>query len=189
MSFADKLTFLRILLTPLFVFLLFRFHDPNSPIRYMILLVFGIAVLTDFFDGLVARIKKEKSPIGEIIDPLADKLLLFSSFIFIYLLHDSLPLHFKIPLWLILLVITRDMCLLTGVAIMYVFKQNISIKPSIWGKLTTFFQMLTILTILLDFSMTNIVWTIAAIFTIISGLEYLLRGVKILYGKVNTATS
>lgn len=185
MSLADKLTILRILLIPVFVSLLFYF-DVNRPyMRYVLLLVFGVAVLTDFFDGLVARIKKEKSEIGQVIDPLADKLLLLTAFIALYALRNSLPLEHKIPLWVVLVIVSRDLIILLGVAILHFIKMEIPIAPSMWGKFTTFFQMLTILCVIMNVPFSNFIWTTAVICTLISGAGYFTRGVKSISAKIN----
>jgi cardiolipin synthase len=140
--------------------------------------VFTLAVLTDFFDGLVARIKKEKSELGQIIDPLADKLLLVTAFISLYLLD------FKIPLLIVLVVVSRDAVMLLGFFIIYFLKIELPIAPSMWGKLTTFFQMMTIFCVLLDFPFAQIVWTAAAIFTLISGIAYFARGVRAINDRI-----
>lgn len=184
MSLADKLTILRILLIPVFVSLLFYFNEARLYLRYVLLAVFGIAVLTDFFDGLVARIKKEKSEIGQVIDPLADKLLLLTAFIALYALRKSLPLSHEIPLWVVLIIVSRDLIILLGVMLLYFMKIEIPIAPSMWGKFTTFFQMITVLVVILDIPFSNFIWTLAVIFTLISGIGYFARGVKSINAKV-----
>ena len=178
MSFADKLSLLRILLIPFFIALLFYFNDERLFLKYATVAVFGLAILTDFFDGLVARIKKEKSQLGKVIDPLADKLLLLTAFIALYALRTSLPLAFKIPLGVVLVVVSRDLIILLGVIILHFLKLEVPIDPSWWGKLTTFSQMSTILSVLLELPIAPIVWNIAVFFTIISGVGYIVRGVR-----------
>lgn len=178
MSFADKITSIRILLIPFFVSLLFYFNQENSYLRYVIVGVFGLAVLTDFFDGFLARIKKEKSEIGAIIDPLADKLLLLTAFISLYALRATLPLKFSIPLVVVLVVVSRDCIILFGVLVLHLLKIELRIFPSLWGKFTTFFQMITILSVLLDSPFSPLIWKIALIFTIISGADYFWRGIQ-----------
>ncbi|MFA6281209.1 MAG: CDP-alcohol phosphatidyltransferase family protein [Candidatus Omnitrophota bacterium] len=185
MSLADKLTILRILLIPVFVSLLFYFDTNRLYLRYVVLLVFGVAVLTDFFDGLVARIKKEKSEIGQVIDPLADKLLLLTAFIALYALRKSLPLEFQIPLWVVLVIVSRDLLIMLGVGILYFLKIEIPIAPSMWGKLTTFFQMFTVLCVIMNVPFSNFIWTAAVIFTLISGAGYFIRGFKSISSKIN----
>lgn len=185
MSLADKLSILRILLIPFFVACLLYFNSHNLFLRYVAIALFGVAVLTDFFDGLVARLKNEKSPIGQVIDPLADKLLLITAFISLYALRGTLPLEFKIPLWVILVIISRDFIILLGVLILNFLKIDPPIAPSLWGKLTTFFQMFTILSVLMNFSFCPLIWTAAVIFTLISGIGYFIRGIR----AINVKTS
>ena len=174
MSLADKVSIIRILLIPFFVSFLIvykRFDLDYS--RYIALSIFIIAVLTDFFDGLVARIKKEKSEIGKVIDPLADKMLLITAFVSLYFLKFSL-----LPWWVVLVVVSRDIIILIGVFILNFLKIEIIILPSIWGKLTTFFQMMTIISVLSGFVFSYIIGFLAVFFTLASGIGYVKRGVK-----------
>lgn len=182
MSFADKVSAIRIILIPVFVSLLI-YSGSHPFLKDAALGLFIIAVLSDFFDGLVARIKKEKSEIGQIIDPLADKLLLLTSFISLYLLRKTLPLRFEMPLGIVLIVVSRDLVILTGVTVFQLLKTEIHVVPSLWGKLTTFFQMFTVLSLLSNISFFPWVWKIAAVFTLISGADYFLRGVKAINGR------
>ncbi|RKY39739.1 MAG: CDP-diacylglycerol--glycerol-3-phosphate 3-phosphatidyltransferase, partial [Candidatus Omnitrophota bacterium] len=109
MSFADKLSLVRIIFVPIFVSLLL--YSKSFPFLKKIAIgVFVLAVLSDFLDGLVARIKKEKSSIGVVLDPLADKLLLITAFITLYLLK-VFPYP---PLWLVIIVVSRDFIILLG---------------------------------------------------------------------------
>jgi cardiolipin synthase len=168
MSFADKLSILRIILIPVFISLLI-YSRSNQHIWYLPVVVFIIAVLTDFFDGLVARIKKEKSDIGKVLDPLADKLLLLTAFVSLRMLG------FPLPLWVVSIVVSRDLIILLGIVILHFLKIDIPIAPSKWGKLTTFFQILTVILILLHSVFPKVIlivaWSLAVIFTLISGVE------------------
>jgi len=172
MNLADKVTSIRIILIPVFVSLLI-YSQAHPALRAFAVVVFILAVLSDFFDGLAARIKKEKSEIGQVIDPLADKLLLLTAFISLYLLPS-----FKIYLWVVLIVVSRDLVILLGLGILRFLKIEVDISPSIWGKLTTFFQMFTVLWILIGAPYYFFICALAVIFTLISGADYFLRGVK-----------
>ena len=182
MSLADKVSSVRIVLIPVFVSLLIysRYHPF---LRYLAVGVFVLAVLSDFFDGLVARIKKEKSELGQIIDPLADKLLLLSAFVSLYLLH------FSIYLWLVLVVVSRDLIILLGAVVLHLLKIEVTIAPSIFGKLTTFFQMFTILWILLGIPYYFFISFTAVVFTLVSGVDYFLRGLKAVNAKNHSSGS
>lgn len=177
MSLADKVTTVRFILIPVFVSLLI-YSKSHAYLKYWAVAVFVVAILSDFFDGLVARIKKEKSDIGQVIDPLADKLLLITAFISLYLLRDNLPFKFTMPMGVVLVVVSRDLIILLGVLIMHFLKINVTIDPSAWGKCTTFFQMFTILSLLLDVPFFPWIWKAAVVFTLISGIDYFLRGVR-----------
>lgn len=184
MSFADKISSIRIILIPIFVSLLI--YSQNYPerayLRYLAVAVFALAVLSDFFDGMVARIKKEKSELGQIIDPLADKLLLLTAFIVLFLLPN-----FKVGLWLVLIVVSRDLVILFGFLTLKLLKVEVVIAPSIWGKFTTFSQMAVIFWVMLKMPYCGQVSFIAAAFTLISGLDYFLRGVKAVNGSGTSA--
>lgn len=181
MSLADKLTSVRIILIPVFVSLLI-YSRSHSYLRRFAIAVFAVAVLSDFLDGWVARMRKEKSDIGQIIDPLADKMLLLTAFISLYVLRNSLPLEFQMPLGIVLVVVSRDLIILLGVVLLHFLKVELTIAPSIWGKLTTFSQMFTVLCLLLNLSFFPWIWKAALIFTLISGVDYFLRGVKAING-------
>ncbi len=181
MSLADKISSIRIILIPVFVSLLI-YSGVKPHLRSAAIAVFLLAILSDFFDGLVARIKKEKSELGQIIDPLADKSLLLVTFITLYLLP-----HFSVYLWLVLVVVSRDVVILLGVWILNRLKIEVKIEPTIWGKLTTFFQMFTALWILLGAPYYFFICLLAVIFTLISGFDYFLRGARAINVHVNSS--
>ena len=183
MSFADKVSSIRIILIPVFVSLLI-YSRSYPTCRAIAVGVFILAVLTDFFDGFVARIKKEKSELGQIIDPLADKLLLLTAFLTLYLLPN-----FNVYLWLVLVVVSRDVIILIGFGILRFLKIDIDISPSWWGKLTTFFQMFTVLWILIGMPYYFFICLAAVIFTAISGIDYFLKGAKEINAKINSSHS
>ncbi|MBN3040186.1 MAG: CDP-alcohol phosphatidyltransferase family protein [Candidatus Omnitrophica bacterium] len=183
MSLADKVSSIRIILIPVFVSLLI-YSQSKPSLRTLAVIVFVLAILSDFFDGLVARIKKEKSELGQIIDPLADKLLMLTAFITLYLLPN-----FTIYLWLVLVVVSRDIIMLLGFIILHFLKIEITITPTMWGKLTTFFQMFTILWILIGWPHYFFICLFAVLFTLISGLDYFLRGAKEINAKNNLSVN
>ncbi len=188
MSLADKLTTIRIILIPVFISLLI-YSQSHHYLRHLATTVFLLAIASDFFDGLAARIRKEKSEFGQVLDPVADKLLLFAAFISLYVFRDTLPLNFKMPLGLILVVVSRDLIILLGVVIINVLKKEAFMEPSSWGKLTTFSQMFTILALLLNSPLFPWIWKGAAIFTLVSGVDYFLRGVRVLNGSGKSSNS
>lgn len=101
------------------------------------LIVFFIAGLTDTLDGTIARYFGQSSKIGRLMDPLADKLFTGISFVILSAFRGELP---HIPLWLMAAVILRDVLILAGSLVVYRTSRNSSFKPSIYGKLNTFFE-------------------------------------------------
>ncbi len=179
MTIADKLSILRIILIPAFLLFLFYSHD-RSFLRYWAIGVFALAVLTDFFDGLAARIKNENSQFGMVLDPVADKLLMISAFLALYFLK------FDIPLWVVLIAVSRDLLILIGMSVLSFLKVDILIAPTIWGKVTTGLQMATVLAVLLDLSLKHYIWSAAALATIISGVGYVKRAIQAVNAAENT---
>jgi len=170
-NIPNILTVIRILLVPLFVIFLLKnmFH--------FALLVFTIAAISDCFDGLIARYLNQRTVLGAYLDPLADKLLLSSSFIILAAIKS-------IPKWLAVIVISRDILIMLGVAIFAMTDIKFEIRPRITSKLTTVFQICTIFLVLLDpkIPIENllewILYWITAGFTILSGFHYTYIGMN-----------
>ncbi len=178
MNLANKITILRILLTPVFIGTVLYYRPEHDYLRFIALGVFVIAVVTDALDGFLARVLKQKTLLGTILDPIADKLLLITAFIGL----ANWPAEIRLPLWMPIIVVSRDFCIVLGVIVVFVMYGNIDIKPSPLGKVTTFFQMATIISVLLLYKRSNYIWTIAVIFTALSGIDYLVRGTRLMNG-------
>ena len=172
MGLANWLTIIRILLIPVFVTLLV-YRRPGPA-----LLVFGAAAFTDLLDGWAARHWKDESTLGAFLDPMADKLLLTASFVTLTYLK-------ALPFWIAAVVISRDVILVTGTLLIYMLGGRIHPHPTWAGKAATFFQVLTVLTGLLarffqvQLAPRPMLW-LAAGFTIISGLQYIVQGMRFL---------
>jgi len=172
MGLANWLTVLRILLIPVFVTLLV--YGQRGPA----LLVFLAAALTDWLDGYVARQQGSQSRLGAFLDPLADKLLLVSSFVTLTWLR-------ALPFWIAAVVISRDVILMVGALAIHMAGGRITPRPTRAGKLATFFQVLTVLTgLLAPFydvpGLDRLVLWLAAGFTVGSGLQYIVQGMGFL---------
>ncbi len=172
-SIPNILTVIRILLTPLFVIFLLR------NLFSFALLVFTIAAISDALDGLFARYFNQHTALGAYLDPIADKLLLTSAFV-------SLAILKIVPGWLTVIVISRDILILLGVAIFAMTNINFEVKPSIASKCTTVAQLSTVFLALLhpklpDLYMIqlSLYWLTAGL-TIISGLHYIYIGMNII---------
>jgi len=183
MNIANKISTFRILSVPFFIAsLLYYRHPEREFLRWVAFAIFMIAVVSDAVDGYIARKSKEKSRAGLVLDPLGDKVLLMSSFLCLSFLNEF-PLRF--PLWVTFIVISRDAIILLGAVVVYIVKQNIDIRPTVWGKLTTIFQMCAVTAVLLQWDLSYLFWSLAVFFTVLSGLDYVRRGFKTLYAADN----
>lgn len=185
MNFANKISTFRILSVPFFIASLVYYVPERDYLRFVALIIFCLAVISDAVDGYIARTSKQQSKAGLVLDPLADKLLLISAFICLNLI-DRFPSGIRFPLWVSLIVVSRDALILLGAVVVYMVKQNIDISPTKWGKLTTTFQMLSVIAVLLQWRFSPILWGIAVFFTVISGADYIKRGFKTLYAVDNS---
>jgi cardiolipin synthase len=174
-NIPNTLTLLRILLTPLFaIFLIKHLFD-------FALLVFAIAALSDGVDGFIARVFRQKTTLGAFLDPAADKLLLVTAFV-------TLAIQEQIPSWLSVLVITRDVIILSGVALFTITGRTFVPKPSILSKITTVAQLACVLFVLMRhhapeiarFHIQSPLFWFAAGVTMVSGFQYIYRGLNIL---------
>ncbi len=183
MNFANKISTFRILTVPFFIASLIYYSSDRDYLRFLALGIFVLGIISDAVDGYIARKSKQQSKAGLVLDPLGDKLLLMGAFI---VLSPISKLPLKFPLWVTLIVISRDAIILLGAVVVYIVKQNIDAYPTRWGKLTTTFQMLSVVAVLIQFRAAYIVWWIAVFFTVISGIDYIRRGFKILYATDNS---
>ncbi len=182
MTLANKITFLRICLTPLFgVFgLLYAWllsHGIARPgLRITVIIIFFLAAASDGLDGFVARHFNQKTRLGAILDPVADKLLIFVALILLSI--DWWPNHF--PIWYPMVVMTRDLGLLLGFAVLTQTGHSPQVRPSWPGKLTTALQLASIAWILLGFTSLPSVYLAvpAATAAIGSGIDYLIKGFR-----------
>jgi len=147
--------------------------------RYCAAFLFIFTVLLDAVDGYIARTRQQITRLGTVMDPLADKALLLSGLI---LLAAPSVAAFRpdLPVWFVVLVISRDVLLVLGATIIQLTVGNVVVRPRISGKLTTFFQMLIIAWVLLGFTQIGfvyIIWT-AALFTLASGVQYIFDGIR-----------
>lgn len=179
MTLANRLSLFRILSVPFFVGTLIYYNSQRDYLRWIALIIFCLAALSDLLDGFVARKLNQKNTFGAIIDPLADKVLLIAAFITVASLKSSIG-EFRLPAWVPIIVISRDAIILLGVALLYTIKKEFEILPTPLGKSTTFFQMLTIAAILAHFNTAHLILILAVIFTVASGIQYIANGIKLM---------
>jgi CDP-diacylglycerol--glycerol-3-phosphate 3-phosphatidyltransferase len=179
MTTANKITIFRILLIPFFVVeVLYYVKGGNETNRLLALLSFAVASICDGVDGYIARRYNQRSELGAILDPLADKLLLVSGIV--VLSFDHRPRVQIIPLWLTGTIIGRDILLLAGLIVIQMTVGKVKVHPRILGKVATVLQMAVVLWILLQWSEKWLpAWCLgAAIATGVSGLLYVWDGTR-----------
>ncbi len=177
MTSANYFTLLRVLMIPLLVLLLL-YDFPRWALA-----VFLLAGLSDSLDGYIARRFNQMSQLGAILDPLADKALLTAAFIVMSL--PNLEALTRIPIWLTVVVLSRDILLVVTVIVVNLSLGPHTFPPSTLGKRTTFAQLLSVFCALLSNAFDWVVPGIQAVFvvtlalTVTSGLHYLSRGWKL----------
>ena len=172
----DLLTVFRMVLIPVFASLLFyqRF--------VLALVVFVVAGVTDSLDGLLARRFNQKSQLGTILDPIADKLMLVTAFVVLSMravFPQPLPPHLPVPFWVTVAVISRDVFILVGAAAINIVTGFRGFRPSLLGKINTTVQIIAIALIIFAASVPHgtgyylpTVYTTVFAFAVLSGAHY-----------------
>lgn len=185
MTLANRITIARIMMIPVFILLTLYYMGsvnagaPNEWLRWASLVVFLVTSLTDALDGYFARSRNERTRLGTLLDPLADKSLLLSALI---LLSGPWGHSFEphLPIWYVLLVISRDVLLIAGAILIHMHSGHTEVQPRISGKLATVFQMALIVWVLGNGSEYGFAWILgaAAGCTLLSAGQYLFDGVR-----------
>lgn len=171
-NLPNTLTVIRIVLIPVFITTLeYKRYDYS-------LYIFILAAVSDLLDGQLARLWSQRTKLGRFLDPLADKFMLMTSYVFF-------AYYGWVPAWLAIIVISRDVIILTGVLLLYLITQTLRAEPSILGKASTVMQLLLLFSVLLNINYKIsleikivLVWTTAFI-TSASGLHYIYKGLKL----------
>lgn len=184
LNLPNTLTLIRILTVPIFLECL-AYH-----LYWEALVVFAIGGITDFFDGLTARWLNQQTALGAYLDPVADKLLVISSFIMLGLIDG-------IPMWLTVVVVVRDALIVVGYgAIHLLVEERMPVRPSWIGKWSTTLQLLTLALALvmlhdarlLPSYLLTVFIVLSASATAASGLQYLYRGLIWLQNRARSIT-
>jgi cardiolipin synthase (CMP-forming) len=188
MTTANKITVIRILMIPVFVTLAIYYGEsiqegnPQDWMRFTAITVFLLAALSDGLDGYVARRYNQRSALGVILDPIADKGLLLSGIITLSISNWSQvdPAYGKFPAWFPVLVITRDVVILLGSALVHVMNGTMRVVPRWTGKVATVLQMAAIAWVMLQIKIPPLMYVVyaAGLFTLVSGIIYLRDGVR-----------
>ncbi|MCX6539189.1 MAG: CDP-alcohol phosphatidyltransferase family protein [Acidobacteria bacterium] len=141
LNLANQLTLLRLALVPAFAILTLYGELGWA------LIVFVVAGITDGLDGLIARVTNQRTTVGAWLDPMADKLLLLTTFIVLSL--PGIGLTNKLPLWLTVLIISRDLVIVLTVAVITLALGPRTFTPSIYGKAATATYIVTAIVVML----------------------------------------
>lgn len=173
---ANQLTILRIVFVPVFVILLV-YQEVGWALA-----IFVAAGITDVLDGLIARRFGQKTLIGAALDPIADKLLMISSILILSL--PQMEFQNLIPRWLMVLIIFRDVFMLVVTVVVVLIVGFRVFLPTPYGKACTFMQVTMVLAVLcanwrhVAVSELNILFYMTGLMTFVSGLHYLVRGLR-----------
>lgn len=174
LNLPNSITFLRVLLTP-FVIAAIVAGRPRTAV-----VLFIAAGITDILDGAAARSLKKATSRGAYLDPVADKCLLSGVFL-------ALAAGHYVPWWFVGIVFGRDLFILLGAAVFFLFTDVRKFPPSVWGKLSTFVQISTaviwmarnmLVNSWLD-PLANVMLWVAGALTVWSGLDYARRGIQL----------
>jgi len=174
-TLPNILTIIRMALTPVFVIFLYYQRFTWA------LIVFVFAGVTDFFDGLLARNFDQKSELGTILDPIADKILMTTSFVALTL-SSIIPKseHLPVPFWVTAIVISRDLFIIIGAAAINIVTGFRGFQPSWPGKVSTTIQITAVFLILVAATFPSLkgfylptVYLIVSAFAVFSGIHYI----------------
>ena len=201
MTTANKITIARILMIPLFVMMAIYYGrgvqhgSPRELQRWCAIAIFVLAAASDGIDGYIARRYHQKSRLGVILDPLADKGLLLSGIITLSMSNWA----YEFPVWFPVLVVARDIVIVSGTLTLHFLNGSVHVKPSWMGKSATAFQMVAIALCMLQynpfkealrigpfslgFSFLDLPVWLAGFFTLVSGFGYVVEGIAQMHAK------
>src|SRR5438093_4431810 len=188
MTTANKITVVRILMIPAFVTMAIYYGqsiqrgEPLEWQRLAAIVIFLLAAVSDGLDGYVARRYNQRSSLGVILDPIADKGLLLSGIITLSITNWSEldPDYGRFTAWFPVLVITRDTVILVGAVVLHLLNGKVQVKPNWTGKVATVCQMCAIAWVMLQLHFLPLIFVVfvAGIFTLVSGVIYVMEGVR-----------
>ncbi len=175
MNLPNKLTVLRVLMIPFFVVFMLLDIVPGMD-KWIALVIFAVASLTDLLDGKIARKYNLVTNFGKFMDPLADKLLVSSAMICLVEMG-------RLPAWIVIIIISREF-IISGFRLV-ASDSGIVIAASYWGKFKTVFQMVMIIVLIMDLGpafamLETILIYIALILTVVSLIDYIAKNKNVL---------
>ncbi len=199
MTTANKITITRILFIPFFVMMAIYYGrgvakgEPQEWERYTTIAIFVLAAISDGVDGWLARHHNQRTQLGAILDPIADKGLMLAAIITLSVSNW----HYELPLWFPVVVIARDVLVIAGAVVLHMLTHEIRVRPSWSGKTATALTMVALSLVMLqwNFPLTELhfgKWHrtlefldvpvyLAGLFTVISAVGYVLDGIRQLH--------
>lgn len=199
MTIPNQITICRILLIPVFVLLAVYYGQsvqegtPHGWLRWWAVAVFTIAAASDGIDGYIARRYNQRSRLGVILDPIADKGLLLAGVLTLTFSRWS----YELPLWFPIVVVTRDAVVVIGALVLHLLNGTVTVRPSVLGKCATALQMAAVVAVLLGtdawqhtislnerpitLHFPDLPVALAGLFTIVSGIGYMFTGITQLH--------
>ena len=175
MTLANRITLIRLLLVPVFAALIITYTREHPWIRYAALAVYTVAAISDALDGFVARAYNQKTKLGTLLDPLADKLMINIGFVFMAV-NDQFA--YRIPYWFPVVILARDVMIVMGAYLINEFYGPVRVKPRVTGKLTTCFQMGLVIAVLLEVGFADKLLMATVAISAVSYVDYMYTGIK-----------
>jgi len=174
-TLANRITLFRLLMVPVFAGLVASYTRDQVWIRHTALAVYIAAAISDALDGFVARAYNQKTKLGTVPDPLADKLMINIGFVVMAVNEDF---RRAIPYWFPVVLVLRDAMIVMGAYLINEFYGPVRVRPQISGKLTTVFQMSLVIAVLLDVRFVRKLMIATLIMSAVSYLDYMRAGIK-----------
>ena len=182
-----QITIMRLLLIPVFVTLAIYYSlsvksgEANESLRWLAVVTFTVAAVSDALDGYLARKLNQYSKLGAFLDPLADKCLLLFALTTLAVFPWG-PDGWQLPPWFIILIVTRDIIIVGGLWILHHFQTGVKIQPHWTGKVCTVTQMIALGWVMLKWVPISPIYPalLAAVFTVWSGVAYFQLGLTLL---------
>ncbi len=192
LSWANRMTILRILLVVPFVIFMLKINSPmlsepmRNAIRYLSFAIFLVMALSDGLDGYLARVKKQITRLGAFLDPVADKLLIISACLLLSSQQGRVSDDFLLPPTVVVLIIGKDLLLILGFVIVYFLTAQLYVAPVLVGKIANTLQLVMVGAILIAPEISRVVpgwiwflrtlWWAAAGTAILATLIYIRNG-------------
>ncbi len=175
MNTANAITLVRLALIPVFIALLLNYRPDAGMegVRVAAFIVFAAAAISDGVDGYIARHYNQRTRVGAVLDPMADKLLTNLSFVFLAALPSF---DTQVPMWLPVIVLARDITIASGSFMVHKFMGPLHVRPRILGKAATVAHSVAIASVVINLPGAERILMMTAAISVLSLADYLLHG-------------